>query len=212
MRVPDDTSPTDSPTAPLTNRDFFLAWLGIGAQSWGGGTATFALIQKTMVETRGWMGEAEFARAWAVCQLSPGINLLSLTILLGQRVGGKWGPLLAMAGLLLPSVVVTLLITASYARVRNNDTVRAAFAGVLPATVGIGLYSAMRTARPLLAESRAKAWDVLAFDVALILLCVFCVAALHLPSVVVVLGAATLSGLVHMLRARRTPKPLETGE
>jgi len=37
------------------------------------------------VEERGWVEEEEFARFWALCQIAPGINLIALTILIGEK-------------------------------------------------------------------------------------------------------------------------------
>ena len=196
---------TDAPPdPPLGFVPMLRLWLNIGLQSWGGGTATFALIQRTWTQTHPHITEGEFAKLWAMAQLSPGINLLSLTILVGRRIGGRMGIAAALIGLLVPSVTLALAITAAYAYVRDNPTIRAAFAGILPATVGIGLYTALRTARPLLQESRAWGRDALAFDIALIVACIAAVGWAHLPTVVVVLGGGTFSGLFHWARATRT--------
>lgn len=90
------------------------AWLGLGIQSFGGGTATLYLIQRAMVQERRWMTEDDFSRSWGVCQIAPGINLVAMTILIGWRIRRATGVALALFGLLFPSVTITILMTALY--------------------------------------------------------------------------------------------------
>jgi chromate transporter len=133
----------------------FTVWLTLGLQSFGGGAATLYLIRQAAVERNGWLSAEEFSRDWAICQLAPGINLLALTILIGRRVGGTAGALVALLGLLLPSVSITIALTAAYATVRSLGPVEAALQGIIPATAGIGLLLAVQTSRPLLNEAQA---------------------------------------------------------
>src|SRR5579862_3418915 len=118
---------------------FFSIWLSLGMQSFGGGVATFALIREAAVMRYSWVSEEEFTREWAMVLLVPGINLLALTILIGKRARGTTGIFLAMAGLLLPSVVMTALITAAYTHIRDVKQVQAALRGAVPAIVALGL-------------------------------------------------------------------------
>src|SRR5438270_9050702 len=66
-------------------------WTGIGLQSFGGGASTQLLIWRTFVDQRGWVGADEMARFWNLCQITPGINLVALTILIGRKLGGTRG-------------------------------------------------------------------------------------------------------------------------
>ena len=147
MRYP--TSPSAPP--PLTH--FLRVWLWLGFQSFGGGATTLTLIRRTVVEQQGWLCEAEFTRDWALVQIVPGINLLGLTILIGRQVAGAKGVVLALLGLLLPSVTLTILLTALYERIQHLEVVQAALRGVIPATVGLGLLTTLHIARPLMIAS-----------------------------------------------------------
>ena len=129
-------------------------WLGLGAQSFGGGTATLALIRRAAVDEEKWLTEAEFGRFWGLVQLAPGINLVALTILIGRRAAGAWGIFVSLLGLLLPSAAITILLTAGYSRVQHVAWVQAALRGIVPAVVGLGLVTAWQIAFPLLRGSR----------------------------------------------------------
>ncbi len=128
-------------------------WLLLGLQSFGGGAATLFLIRRTVVERYGWISAEAFTRYWAICQIVPGINLLGLTILIGWHLAGGAGAMLSLLGLLLPSVSITILLTALYASIQDLAPVRAALRGVIPATVGLGLLLSIQMGRPLLVAS-----------------------------------------------------------
>ena len=76
----------------------FRVWFTLGIQSFGGGTATLALIQRAIVEKHRWITMEEFTRFWALCQIAPGINLFALTLLIGRKAGGALGVLVAVTG------------------------------------------------------------------------------------------------------------------
>jgi chromate transporter len=129
-------------------------WLAVGLQSFGGGMATLALIRRGFVEERGWITEEEFTRFWAICQLAPGINLISFAILIGRRLGGAGGVAAALVGMLLPSAAITVAMTAAYASIRDSAQVKAALRAVIPTTVGLGLATAIKMAVPLVKQAR----------------------------------------------------------
>jgi chromate transporter len=185
-----------APTAPraVPLRTLFLVWLGIGAQSFGGGQATLSLIRQAVVERRGWVSEEEFARDLTLCQTAPGMNLLALTNLIGNRLAGLWGVIVSLLGLLLPSVSLTILITASLRHVQHSPAVQSALrGGVIPATVGMGLYTTFQTGRTLTRMSRAEGKRSFTFALLLLAICIASAVFFRLP-VFVILCAAGLAG------------------
>ncbi len=181
----------------------FRAWLGLGLQSWGGGSATLLMIRRELVERRAWLSEADFTRYWAICQIAPGINLLGLTVLIGWRLGQGRGAALSLLGLLLPSVTITAALTAVYAAVRDLPLVAAGLRGVIPATVGLGLLLCWQMGRPLVDEARAD--GVASLLVALLLLGGSAAAVLiwSPPVIVVLLAAGAIGALWGWISHRR---------
>ncbi len=196
---PPNVLPPAPPAAPAPSLWLFLrVWLKLGLQSFGGGTATMALIHRAVVEEYRWISEAEFTRDWALVQLAPGINLLALTILIGQRVVGVKGIPVALGGLLLPSVTVTVLLTAYYARIQRLAVVQAALHGVIPATVGLGLLTAVQMALPPLAASRKEGRASLALSLFLLVGSGVAGVALHWPVILVLAAAGLIGALAHL--------------
>jgi chromate transporter len=182
-----------------------LLWIFtlIGIQSFGGGSATLFIIRRVVVEQREWLTDDEFSRYWGICQITPGINILGLVILIGFRVAGMAGAILALAGLLLPSAAITAVLTAVYATIRDIPLVRAAIAGIVPATVGLGLLLAYSMFRPHLKSARQEGRDATVVAVALVLASALAAAFTHTPVPLILWCAGGVSALAHWQRTSR---------
>src|SRR5712691_1831252 len=117
----------------------FRIWASVGLQSFGGGASTTLLIQRAFIQKDRWLSMEEFMHLWNLCILTPGINLVALTILIGRKLGGAWGIAISLAGLLLPSALITCLLTVVFKSVEHLPAVQAILRGVVPATGGIML-------------------------------------------------------------------------
>jgi len=201
---PDLPTPSPPSPAPLpTRRELLRVWLGVGMQSFGGGAVTLALIRRQVVQQRGWITEAEFVRDWALCQVSPGMGLLALTALIGRRLGGAWGIALALSGLLLPSVTMTVAITASYLHFQHNTFVRHAVQGIVPGAVGVGLLTAGQMAGPLLAVARREGRSMLGLAIALLAGGAAIAAVGRVPTLAILCGAGVIGAFCHWGHDRR---------
>jgi chromate transporter len=181
----------------------FRVWFSLGAQSWGGGSATLMLIRRAVVEEECWVDGDEFARLWAVCQIAPGINLLGLTTLIGHRLAGWRGIGLALLGLLLPSVVITALITAGYAVLREQPLMQRALQGVVPATIGLGVMLSWQLAVPLWRRARSTGKPDQIFLVLMIAAAALVMITFRPPVITLLLGGGAVGALWGILRARR---------
>ncbi len=135
--------------------NIFVTWFIIGLQSFGGGTSTLLLIHQACIN-KGWLEEDEFLRDWAMVQISPGINLVKFTGLIGYRLLGWPGLALAVAGMLLPSALVTVLMTAGFSAIRDLPVVAAAMKGILPATIGLSITMSIQMGQALLGKAHKE--------------------------------------------------------
>lgn len=181
-------------------------WTVVGAQSFGGGSATLYLIRRVAVERHAWLTDDEFTRYWGICQIAPGINILGLVILIGWRVAGGAGALLALTGLLVPSAAITVALTAAYTTIRQVPLVRAAIAGVIPATVGLGLLLAYTMVRPLLTAAKRDGQASRVLAAAILLGSAAAAVLTRAPAAAILWGAGAVSALAqwqHTARQRR---------
>lgn len=170
----------------------FGIWAGIGMQSFGGGASTTLLIQRTFIERRRWLTMEEFTRLWSLCLLTPGINLIAVTALIGRRFGGARGMVASLAGLLLPSATITCLLAALFVRVEHSTAAHAALRGVVPATAGVMALVAVNFARPLVRESGSARSVALWGGGALVVIFALALIVWNVSAMVVVLSAALL--------------------
>lgn len=196
-KVPDP----DAPSAALLLR----LWTEIGLKSFGGGASTQLLIRRTFVEERHWIDDAELGHLWSLCQFTPGINLVSLTVLIGRKLGGTRGIIVSLLGMLLPSAAVTCLLTAGFEALRHGSAIHAVLRGVVPATAGIMALVAVGFARPVLAPAWKEGIPALSVSLALILGTALAVIELKL-SVIVVVAVVALLGAA-FFTSHRLPAP-----
>ena len=148
-------------------RELLFVWLKVGAFAFGGGNVALGTIRQEFVERRGWIEADDFARTWALCQASPGINLLCMAILVGRRLGGRGGAFASLVGMTLPGAILTLALAAGFVGVSGTPAVQDAMRGVVPATAGLGLASVVRAGLPLLKEGWGRKGTIRAATVAL---------------------------------------------
>lgn len=186
-----------------SGRQVFTVFLTAGAQSFGGGTATLFLIRRDVVEKHGWLTDDDFTRFFALCQITPGINLLALAVLIGRRVAGTGGIVAALSGLLLPSAVIAVLMTAGYARVRDLPLVKAALRGVIAASVGFSAIEAYRLALSPLRESRSEGAASLTLACTLLLASLAAMLLWRPPALLLLLGAGAVGAAGSVLLSKK---------
>jgi chromate transporter len=173
----------------------FRIWVGIGLQSFGGGASTQFLIQRTFIDKHRWLSMEEYTHLWNLCVLTPGINLVALTVLIGKKLGGPWGIAVSLAGLLLPSAAITAALAATFQRIEHIAAVQAVLRGIIPATGGIMLLVGVNYMQPLVRRGIKEGVLFLVGSCVIIAACALGVILLKL-SVVVVILAAVLLGII----------------
>lgn len=115
----------------------FWSFLKIGAFSFGGGYAMIPLIEREVIECHGWIERSDFLDLMILAQSSPGPIALNTAVFIGYKVRGLGGALATVAGIVVPSFTIILLIAVLFADIRHNPWVDAAFKGMRPAVVAL---------------------------------------------------------------------------
>lgn len=179
-------------------RDLARIFVAVGTQSVGGGTSTLLLLRRFFVERERRLSEREFTEAWALCQLSPGIHLVALAGLIGQRIAGWRGVLIAVSGMMVPAAIITAAMTAGYSAIRDEPVAHAALAGMAPATAGMTLGLAIVLVRATRRHGARAIADLALVGVA------FAVLLLTSVSSVLVIGAGAVIGALLLGHERPT--------
>lgn len=96
-----------------------LAFMKIGAMSFGGAYAAMPLIQKQIVEINQWMSLGEFRDLIAIDELTPGPILINSTTYIGMKLSGIPGAVAASIGCIIPSFVISLVLIGIYRKYRR---------------------------------------------------------------------------------------------
>lgn len=102
----------------------------------GGGYAMLPLLQQEFVNHYHWLTNKEFLDAIAIGQVTPG-PLTVMNAFMGFKIGGLAGALIAMAASYLPCIIIVTTVTKYYLRYKELWLVKASFAGIKPAVVGL---------------------------------------------------------------------------
>ena len=95
------------------------------------------LIQREVVDRKGWIDEEEFLNMIALAQAAPGLIAVNSAIFIGWRVGGWKGVCGAVLGAVLPSFCIILAIAMVFSEWKELPAVEAAFKGIRPAVVAL---------------------------------------------------------------------------
>lgn len=115
----------------------FWTYLKIGTFTLGGGYAMLPLIQREVVDRKGWINEEEFLNMIALAQAAPGLIAVNSAIFIGWRIGGWKGICGAVLGAVLPSFFIILAIAMVFKDWKELPAVEAVFKGVRPAVVAL---------------------------------------------------------------------------
>ena len=120
----------------------FLTFFEIGLFTFGGGYAMISLIREKVLEF-GWLSEEELLNMIAVSESTPGPIAVNMSTFVGSTQGGILGSLVATLGVVLPSFIIILLISALIRNFLKYKGVQAFLGGVRPCVVALILATAI---------------------------------------------------------------------
>jgi chromate transporter len=109
----------------------FLSFFKIGLTAFGGGYAVIPLLQREAVEHRKWLTSEDLTDIMAISQTLPGAIYVNASTMLGYKVFGFWGALIATTAAVIPTFTIILLIVVLFWNYTDNPIVKKAFTGAL---------------------------------------------------------------------------------
>lgn len=162
--------------------------------TFGGGSATIAVLKEQVVTRRGWIDEAEFELSYALSRLTPGTNLLAFCTAAGWTARRWRGALVALIAASIPCSVLAVVMTVFYERLQGSAAFQAARRGALASAVAIMVATAWVFAEPHVKAAPGKALAVVPCAMALSL-------GIHLSPIQILLLAA-VAGIAWPTRPR----------
>ena len=147
--------------------DFILTFAKIGVCTFGGGYAMLPILQREVVEKKGWATDGELTDYYAIGQCTPGVIAVNTATFIGCKYKGIPGAAAATLGLLFPSVVIITAIAAFISNFAAIPAVQHALTGINAAVVAMIASSVVKLGKSTLKNKIA--WCI--FGCVLILAC-----------------------------------------
>jgi chromate transporter len=127
----------------------FLEFLTIGATSFGG---VVPYLRGSLVSKQRWLSDKEFVEMLSMSQSLPGLNATNMAILVGQKLNGALGAVVAILGICLPGGLLMFIVGIFYRIHGDHAWATGALKGVAAASVGLVLSTVVQLSKKSLEE------------------------------------------------------------
>ncbi len=110
--------------------EMFLTFAKVGVMTFGGGYAMLPILQREVVDNKGWATEEELMDYFAIGQCTPGVIAVNTATFIGQKNKGFWGAIFATLGVVFPSLVIISLLAGVIEAFSHLVWVQNAFGGI----------------------------------------------------------------------------------
>ena len=108
----------------------FLTFAKVGVMTFGGGYAMLPILQREVVDNKGWATEEELMDYFAIGQCTPGVIAVNTATFIGQKFQGVPGAIFATLGVVFPSLVIISLLAGVIEAFSHLLWVQNAFGGI----------------------------------------------------------------------------------
>ncbi|MDR0998561.1 MAG: chromate transporter [Treponema sp.] len=166
--------------------ELFSVFLKIGVLTFGGGYAMIPVVEKELINKKGWIDMEEVMDYYTIAQITPGIIGVNLSTFVGCKRNGIWGGFLATLGFVLPGVVFITAIALFLANFADFPVVKHAFTGIRVAVCALIVDTVIKLVKGVFKNRKAVIMYAL----------VFVLSALWSVSPVLLVAAAGLLGIL----------------
>jgi chromate transporter len=116
--------------------------MNIGLTSVGGAAGP---LRHVVVKQRRWLSEGELAEMFGIAQALPGATAVNVAVMLSDRFCGPLGPFAALAGLIVPSLLIAIALSRIAAQLAStNARFAAAEEAITAAVAGVFISNGLR--------------------------------------------------------------------
>lgn len=174
--------------------DLFLTFAKIGGFTFGGGYAMLPIMQRELVEKKGWATEEELMDYYAIGQCTPGIIAVNTSTFIGYKYKGIIGGIVATLGCIFPSMIIITIIAACLQNFADYAVVQHALAGIRACVCALILDAVIKLGRKSLV-------DIPSYVIAMCIL--ICSLFFDISAVSLVIVAAIIGIVVKTISAKK---------
>ncbi len=124
--------------------NLFFVFFKIGMTTFGGGYALLPILQRELVQDKGWATDEEIVDYFAIGQCTPGIISVNTATFIGYKRKGVVGGIVATLGFVTPSLIVITIIAALITNFADYAIVQNAFAGIRAGVCALSLNAIIK--------------------------------------------------------------------
>ena len=161
----------------------FTAFARVGVLTFGGGYAMIPMLEREIVDRRGWATSEELMDYYAVGQCTPGVIAVNTATFIGYKIAGNIGGVVATLGVVFPSFVIITVIAGIIQNFADIPAVRSAFAAIRVCVCVLIFNSVLKLWKGAVKDKAALVLCLLVFvlsiffNISPIVFVVFCAAA-----------------------------------
>ena len=171
----------------------FFTFAKVGVMTFGGGYAMLPILQREVVENKGWATEEELTDYFAIGQCTPGVIAVNTATFIGRKEAGFWGALASTLGVVFPSLVIIMTLAGIITSFAGNPYVANAFAGIRVCVCVLIFNAVEKLLKKAVVDKKTSALYVLILAMALVI---------DASPVVFVLFAAVMGIALHLLAGK----------
>jgi chromate transporter len=174
--------------------ELFWAFFKMGCVTFGGGYAMLPVIERELIQKRGWVTLEEVMDYYTIGQVTPGIIAVNVSTFIGCKRKGPLGGVLSTLGFVTPSLALITLIAAFLTGYADIPLVGHALGGIRVAVGALILDTVVKLIRGFYRDLKAV----------VILIASLGIFALLSPSPVILVVAGGIAGFL-WYRPRKAP-------
>lgn len=171
--------------------DLVATFFRIGLFTFGGGYAMLPLLEREVVQKKGWATTEDLMDYYAIGQSTPGIIAVNTATFVGYYQAGLLGGIFATIGLVLPSLIIILIIASILDSVTSLTLLEHAFAGIRVAVSALVTFSVYRLGKKGIVDYFGLIWALLTF---------VAIAFLNISPLWIVVSSLVLGNIVQKVR------------
>lgn len=178
----------------------YTVFFKMGIVNFGGGYALLPLLQKELVDKRGWTTNEEITDYYAIGQCTPGAIAVNVSTFIGYKIKGVLGGIVATLGFVSPAFIIIFLIATVLNQFSDLWYVQSAFKAIRACVFVLILSAIIKLSKKSIVD-----WITLGLAATVLLLTVFT----EIPLFIYVLVAGFIGVMVNWYKDKRKPKPVE---
>jgi chromate transporter len=145
------------------------AFIKIGSMTFGGGYAMIPVIERELINKKGWTNLDEVMDYYTIAQITPGIISVNFSTFIGCKRKGPFGGVISTLSFIFPGVTLMIVISVFIGRFAEYPAVQHAFTGIRVAVGALILDTVIKLLKGVFKDKKAVVIFILGFALSAVL-------------------------------------------